>query len=102
MSNVYGWRAFNGVESVDAFPSPLVPDFGVVMSYQATLYGLSTRRSRAVRDRRHTLEHELADYSSDADRNDLQVLVDASISSAAWEVGEILSRQAHARLHRAN
>ncbi len=72
------------------------------MSRHATLYGLPTRRSRAVRDRRHALKHELADYVSDADRNDLQVLVDASITSAAWEVGEILDRQAHARLYQAN
>jgi hypothetical protein len=72
------------------------------MSRQAALHALPTRRSRAVRDRRHALEHELADYSSDADRNDLQVLVDSSITSAAWEVGEILSRQAHVRLHQAN
>ncbi|SNR36099.1 hypothetical protein [Blastococcus mobilis] len=61
-----------------------------------------TAHAQTVSDRRHALERELADYSSDADRNDLQVLVDASISSAAWEVGEILSRQAHVRLHRAN
>ena len=72
------------------------------MSRHATLHALPTRRSRAVRDRRHALEHALADYASDADRNHLQVLVDASISSAAWEVGEILSRQAHARLHQAD
>ncbi len=72
------------------------------MSRQATLHGLPTRRSRAFRDRRHTLEHELAGYSSDADRNDLQALVDASITSAAWEIGEILERQALVRLHQAN
>jgi hypothetical protein len=29
-------------------------------------------------------------------------MVEASITSAAWEVGEILSRQAHARLYQAN
>ncbi len=74
------------------------------MSRQSSLISrsVSALHDRAVRDRRHALERELADYSSDADRNDLQVLVDASISSAAWEVGEILSRQAHVRLHRAN
>jgi hypothetical protein len=69
------------------------------MSRQATLRGLSTRRDRAAR---RALERELADYSSDADRNDLQLMVEASITSAAWEVGEILSRQAHARLYQAN
>jgi hypothetical protein len=71
------------------------------MSRQAPLSVL-TRRDRDARDRRRALERELAAFSSDADRNDLQVMVDASITSAAWEVGEILSRQAHGRLYRAN
>jgi hypothetical protein len=71
------------------------------MSRQAPLHGLPplTRRNRAARDRRRTLERELSAYSSDADRNDLQVMVDASSTSAAWEVGEILGRQAHGRLY---
>jgi hypothetical protein len=81
-----------------------VPELGVVMSRQATLYSLPAliHRDRPARSRRRSLERELADYSSDADRNDLQVLADASVSSAAWEVGEILSRQAHGRLYRSN
>lgn len=69
------------------------------MSRQATLRGLFTHRDRVAR---RALERELADYSSDADRNDLQLMVDASITSAAWEVGEILGRQAHVRLFQAN
>ena len=71
------------------------------MSRQATRYGLLAliHRDRAARSRRRSLQRELAAYSSDADRNDLQVMVDASVSSAAWEVGEILSRQAHGRLY---
>jgi hypothetical protein len=74
------------------------------MSRQATVFGLPalTRRNRAGRDAHRALERELAAYSSEADRNDLQTLVDASITSAAWEVGEILSRQAHVRLYQAN
>jgi hypothetical protein len=72
------------------------------MFRQATVPGLPklSRRDRAAfRDRRRALERELADYSSDADRNDLQLMVDASITSAAWEVGTILSRQASVRLY---
>jgi hypothetical protein len=69
------------------------------MSRQATLRGLLTHHDRVAR---RALERELADYSSDADRNDLQLMVDASITSAAWEVGEILGRQAHVRLFQAN
>jgi hypothetical protein len=68
------------------------------MSRQATFSDLP-RRDRAAR---RALERELADYSSDADRNDLQLMVDASITSAAWEVGEILGRQAEIRLHQAH
>jgi hypothetical protein len=69
------------------------------MSRQATLRGLAARRDRTAR---RALERELADYSSDADRNDLQLMVDASITSAAWEVGEILARQAQVRLYQAH
>ena len=69
------------------------------MSRQATLSAPTNRRDRVARVRRRALARELADYSSDADRNDLQLMVDASITSAAWEVGEILGRQAHARLY---
>jgi hypothetical protein len=59
---------------------------------------LSRRDRAAFRDSRRALARELADFSSDADRNDLELMVDASITSAAWTVGEILSRQAHGRL----
>ena len=60
---------------------------------------LSRRDRAAFRRARRALARELADYSSDADRNDLQLMVDASITSAAWDVGTTLSRQAHVRLH---
>jgi hypothetical protein len=60
---------------------------------------LSRRDRAAFRSSRRALEGELADYSSDADRNDLQLMVDASITSAAWDVDKILSRQAHVRLY---
>ena len=72
------------------------------MFRQAPVAGLPklNRRDRAAfRNSRRALERELADYSSDADRNDLQLMVDASITSAAWEVGKILSRQAEVRLY---
>jgi hypothetical protein len=61
---------------------------------------LSRRDRAAFRHCRRALERELADYSSDADRNDLQLMVDASITSAAWDVEKILSGQARVRLHR--
>jgi hypothetical protein len=73
------------------------------MFRQATVPGLPTsdrELSRAFRESRRALERELADYSSDADRNDLQVLVDASITSAAREVERILDRQAEGRMFR--
>ena len=73
------------------------------MFRRAAVTGLPklSRHDRALlSESRRVLERELADYSSDADRNDLQVLVDASITSAAWEVSAVLGRQAHARLHR--
>ena len=70
------------------------------MFRQATVSGLRPLDHRAVRASRRTLERELADYASDADRNDLQLLADARITSAAWELGEILGRQAEIRLFR--
>ena len=75
------------------------------MFRQATMPRLPKPRrqvTRAFRDSRRALERELADYSSDADRNDLQLLMEASITSAAWKVEEILSRQANVRLHQAH
>ena len=75
------------------------------MFRQATSSGLPTlsRADRAAfRRADRALEKELADYASDADRNDLQLMVDASITSAAWKVGDVLSGQAYRRLHRAN
>jgi hypothetical protein len=60
---------------------------------------LSRRDRAAFRRARRALEAELAAYSSDTDRNDLAVMVDASITSAAWDVEKILSSQAHVRLY---
>ncbi len=74
------------------------------MSHQATLLGLlvTIRRGHAARDARRALERELAAYESDADRNDLQLIAQSRHTSAAWEIDEILTHQAHVRLHRAN
>ncbi len=75
------------------------------MSHQATLLGLpipTRRRGSAERDSRRALERELAAYVSDADRNDLQLIAQARHTSAAWEIDEILTRQATVRLHRAD
>ena len=60
---------------------------------------LSRRDRAAFRRSRRVLERELAAFSSDADRNDLQVMVDASITSAAREIEKILGRQASVRLY---
>ena len=68
------------------------------MFRQATIPGFTPPDRRAARASRRALERELADYASDADSNDLHLLADARITSAAWEVTEILGRQAHARL----
>ena len=75
------------------------------MFRRAAVHGLPklSRADRAAfRDTERVLERELAGYSSEADRNDLQVLVDASITSAAWKVRDILSGQAYGRLHQAH
>ena len=63
---------------------------------------LSRADRAAFRRAERVLERELADYASDSDRNDLQLMVDASITSAAWKVGDVLSGQAYRRLPRAN
>jgi len=54
---------------------------------------------RLEADSRQFLAQQLADYASDADRNDLQLIVDASNASGAREVGEILDHQARVRLY---
>jgi hypothetical protein len=75
------------------------------MFRQAAMPGLpkpSRQVTRGFRDSRRALERQLADFSSEADRNDLQVMVEASITSAAREIDEILSGQAYVRLHRAH
>jgi hypothetical protein len=63
---------------------------------------LSRADRAAFRDADRALERELAGYSSDADRNDLQALVDASATSAAWKLSDILAGQAYGRLHQAH
>jgi hypothetical protein len=57
------------------------------------------RRRRAARVARRALERELASYTSEADRKDLQILVDDS-GVAGREAAAILTRQADARLFR--
>jgi hypothetical protein len=49
---------------------------------------------RADRAQRHLLEHELADYSTPADRTDLELLLDQYPDADAEPVREILARQA--------
>ena len=50
---------------------------------------------RADRVQRHLLEHELAAYSTPADRADLEALLDQYPDADAEPVREILSRQSH-------
>ena len=57
------------------------------------------RRSRAQRATRRALERELAAYTADADRNDLEALV-ADSGMVGGEAAAILARQAGARLFR--
>ena len=55
----------------------------------------SLAHHRADRAQRHQLEHELAAYSTPADRADLEALLDQYPDADAEPVREILSRQAH-------
>ena len=50
-------------------------------------------------DSRRFLHRQLADYASDADRNDLELLAEAS-QPGGGEVADILRQQAGARLFR--
>ena len=59
------------------------------------------RRRRASRTARYALERELLAYASDADRNDLEVLV-ADSGMVGGEAAAILARQAGARLFRSH
>jgi hypothetical protein len=54
-----------------------------------------SRRRRAQRNARRALERELAGYSTDADRNDLELLA-AATRPVADEVAAILGEQAGA------
>ena len=47
----------------------------------------------AARERRRTLERELADYSTPAQRDDLEATLDRFPDGVTYEVREILSRQ---------
>jgi hypothetical protein len=48
---------------------------------------------RAARERRRTLERELADYNTPAQRDDLEATLDRFPDGVTYEVREILSRQ---------
>jgi hypothetical protein len=76
-------------------PADLDP--GVVM-FRLPLFGSPLRRLEA--DARSHLERQLADYASDADRTDLELIAEAQ--PGGGEVADILRRQAHARLFRAS
>jgi hypothetical protein len=102
MANAAAVRVLTKEERGRSFP---FAEQGVVMFRQAPMPGLprsSRQATRGFRDSRRALERQLADFSSEADRNDLQVMVEASITSAAREIDEILSGQAYARLHRSH
>jgi hypothetical protein len=71
-------------------------DPGVVM-FRRPLFASPLRRLEA--DSRRYLLRQLADYASDADRNDLELLAEAS-QPGGGEVADILRRQAGARLFR--
>jgi len=55
----------------------------------------SCHHHRADRAQRHLLEHELAAYSTPADRADLEAMLDQYPDADAEPVREILTRQAY-------
>ncbi|SNT04438.1 hypothetical protein SAMN06893096_11450 [Geodermatophilus pulveris] len=55
---------------------------------------------RAARRTRHGLAHELAGYTSAAELNDLEVIVEAGQADDRGEVATLLRQQAHRRLFR--
>ena len=65
--------------------------------FRRPLFASPLRRLEA--DSRRFLRRQLADYASDADRNDLELLAEAS-QPGGGEVADILRRQAGARLFR--
>jgi hypothetical protein len=71
-------------------------DPGVVM-FRRLLFASPLRRLET--DSHRFLARQLADYASDADRNDLELLAEASEPDGG-EVAAILRRQAAARLFR--
>jgi hypothetical protein len=74
-------------------------DPGVVMFRHIKFRSASPLR-RLEADSRRFLVSQLADYASDADRNDLELVAEAA-QPGGGEVAAILSRQAGARLLRA-
>ncbi len=62
-----------------------------------TLFRSTSPIRRLEADSRRFLARELADYASDADRNDLQLLAEAA-RPGGGEIAAILGRQAGVRL----
>ncbi len=65
---------------------------------------LSRTRGSRVRDERQTrqtLARELSDYATAADRNDLELVVEANQLADRGEVAGLLRRQAYRELFRA-
>ena len=68
--------------------------------FHPTLFRRRDPIRRLEADSRRFLAQQLADYASDADRNDLQLIVESSDAVGAREVSEILAGQARVRLYR--
>jgi len=79
------------------FPSKSYPE--LVMFRRTLLFHASPLR-RLEADSRRFLARQLADYASDADRNDLELIAEAQ--PGGGELSAILGRQATARLLRAS
>jgi hypothetical protein len=87
-----GIAGVGGAALEEARPILAAVDPGVVMFRRSPI-----RRLEA--DSRRFLARQLADYASDADRNDLELIAEATQPGS--EVSAVLSRQAGARLFRA-
>ena len=61
------------------------------------LHRANTELRRANRSRRRQLRQELGCYCSDADRADLEALLDNYPDGVTWEIRDILADQAAAR-----
>jgi hypothetical protein len=73
-------------------------DTGVVM-FRHISFRSTSPLARLEADSRRFLVSQLADYASDAERNDLQLVAEAA-QPGGGEIAAILSRQAGARLLR--